>query len=79
MSAPPQIGVANGMLFEGSDLVVARMSASLIAPAHWSATAFIDNITNYDRSPFPEFPGLQEWNERVRPRTFGLQFEYHLR
>ena len=79
MSAPPQIGVANGMVFEGNSLVIARASASVKAPAHWSITAFIDNLNNYNRSPFPEFPGLQEWNERVRPRTCGLQFEYHLR
>ena len=79
MSAPPQIGVANGMIFEGSNLVIARVSATLKAPAHWSVTAFVDNINNYNRSPFPEFPGLQEWDERVRPRTYGLQVEYHLR
>jgi len=79
MSAPPQIGVANGMVFEGSNLVIARVSATVKAPAHWSVTAFVDNINNYNRSPFPEFPGLQEWDERVRPRTYGLQFEYHLR
>ena len=79
MSAPPQIGVANGMVFEGSDLVLARASATVKAPAHWSATAFVDNINNYKRSPLPEFPGIDEWNERVRPRTYGLQFEYHLR
>lgn len=79
MSAPPQIGVANGLVFEGSNLVIARVSATVKAPAHWSVTAFVDNINNYNRSPFPEFPGLQEWDERVRPRTYGLQFEYHLR
>lgn len=79
MSAPPQIGVANGMIFDGSDLVLARVSATLKAPAHWSATLFVDNINNYHRSPFPEFPGIPEWNERVRPRTYGLQFEYHFR
>jgi outer membrane receptor protein involved in Fe transport len=79
MLSPPQIGVANGMIFEGSNTVLARVSATLTAPAHWSATVFVDNINNYNRSPFPEFPGLQEWNERVRPRTYGLQFEYHLR
>jgi len=79
MSAPPQIGVANGMVFEGSDLVIARVSAGLTAPAHWAVNLFIDNINNYNRSPFPEFPGIPEWDERVRPRTYGLQFEYHLR
>jgi iron complex outermembrane recepter protein len=79
MSAPPQIGVANGMVFEGSNLVLARVSATVNAPAHWSATAFVDNIGNYNRSPFLEFPGIPEWDERVRPRTYGLQFEYHLR
>jgi hypothetical protein len=79
MSAPPQLGVANGLIFEGSNLVIARVSATVVAPAHWSVAAFADNINNYNRSPLPEFPGLQEWDERVRPRTYGLQFEYHLR
>jgi iron complex outermembrane recepter protein len=79
MLSPPQLGVANGLIFEGSNTVIARASATVKAPAHWSATAFVDNLNNYNRSPFPEFPGLAEWDERVRPRTYGLQFEYHLR
>jgi outer membrane receptor protein involved in Fe transport len=79
MSAPPQIGAGNGMIFEGSNLVIARASATVTAPAHWSVTAFVDNLNNYRRSPFPEFPGIEEWSERVRPRTYGLQLEYHLR
>lgn len=79
MSAPPQVGVADGQIFEGSNTVIARVSATLKAPAHWSATLYCDNINNYSRSPFPEFPGIDEWSERVRPRTYGLQFEYHLR
>jgi outer membrane receptor protein involved in Fe transport len=78
MSAPPQLGVSNGQVFEGSDMVIARVSATLNAPAHWSLTAFIDNVNNYTRSPLPEFPGIPEWDERVRPRTYGLQFAYHL-
>jgi iron complex outermembrane recepter protein len=79
MSAPPQIGVGNGTVFEGSSLAIARISATVTAPAHWSATLYCDNLTNYSRSPFPEFPGIEEWSERVRPRTYGLQFEYHLK
>jgi outer membrane receptor protein involved in Fe transport len=79
MSAPPQIGVANGMVFEGDNVVLARASATLSAPAHWALTAFVDNINNYNRTVLPEFPGVPEWDERVRPRTYGLQFEYHLR
>jgi iron complex outermembrane recepter protein len=79
MSSPPQLSVPNGLIFEGSNTVIARASATLKAPSHWSVTAFVDNLNNYKRSPFPEFPGLPEWDERVRPRTYGLQFEYHLR
>jgi iron complex outermembrane recepter protein len=79
MSAPPQIGVGNGQIFEGSNLVTARVSAALKAPSHWSAALYCDNCNNYRRSPFPEFPGIEEWSERIRPRTYGLQFEYHLR
>jgi outer membrane receptor protein involved in Fe transport len=79
MSAPPLIGVANGMVFEGSSLVIGRVSATVKAPAHWSTTLYCDNINNNNRSPLPEFPGINEWSERVRPRTYGLQFEYHLK
>jgi iron complex outermembrane receptor protein len=74
-----QNGLLSGQIVEGSSLMMARASASIRAPAHWSVTAFVDNLNGYSRSPFPEFPGLNEWNERVRPRTYGLQFEYHLR
>jgi hypothetical protein len=67
------------MVFEGSSLVIGRVSATVKAPAHWSTTLYCDNINNNNRSPLPEFPGINEWSERVRPRTYGLQFEYHLK
>ncbi|MEP7242111.1 MAG: TonB-dependent receptor, partial [Gammaproteobacteria bacterium] len=72
-------GILNGAVVRASDMFISRASFSVEAPAHWSAMAYVDNLNGYDRSPFPEFPGLDEWNDRIRPRTFGLQVDYHLK
>ena len=72
-------GIRNGAIVVASDVFVSRASVAVAAPAHWSATAYVDNLNGYNRSPFPEFPGLAEWNERIRPRTVGLQLDYHFK
>lgn len=57
----------------------AQASISILAPQHWNAKLFAENLTNDYRSPTPP-PGqgflFEEWRVRQRPRTIGVQFEY---
>lgn len=60
----------------GSNIWNVGSSLSLLSQGKWTASLFVDNATN-DRGALnrqvPDFYTL-----RVRPRTYGLQFEYHL-
>jgi iron complex outermembrane receptor protein len=54
-----------------------RVGVSLLSPRHWTATLFVDNVTNnYGAQPQSLFP-VVDLTPRPRPRTFGLQFEYN--
>lgn len=53
-----------------------RAAASIRSPQHWSLTAYIENLTN-DHSILQP-PSDASLFMRPRPRTIGLQFEYHL-
>jgi outer membrane receptor protein involved in Fe transport len=59
------------------DIMIARGSFTLHAPKNWSATLFVDNITNEQGVTRP-YGGLSPryWDARSRPRTFGFQIEY---
>lgn len=64
----------------GDPMLIARTSFSIDAPNNWVATVLIDNINNEQGSPvgFPFVPGvITDWDARVRPRTIGVQLEYH--
>jgi iron complex outermembrane recepter protein len=65
------IGTGDAMFF-------ARAGLAIEAPKHWSATLFIDNLTNNHNSPIIPPYGVPDWDSRVRPRTVGLQLDYHL-
>lgn len=43
--------------------------------AHWSATLFVNNIGNERGANWTQL--VPEWSVRSRPRTIGLQLEYH--
>jgi outer membrane receptor protein involved in Fe transport len=45
---------------------------------HWTAAAFVDNANNWNGTQAPGVP-YPQWSLRVRPRTFGLQLEYHMK
>ncbi|GAM97369.1 hypothetical protein U91I_00995 [alpha proteobacterium U9-1i] len=61
----------------GDKIFIGRASLSIEAPTAWNLNLFVDNITNEDggviRNPFfgPDA------TTRVRPRTFGIQVDYH--
>jgi len=68
-----------GFVDTGDDLFFGRVSVGLLSN-QWSATVFADNVTN-ERGGMPAI-GLQpgnQWQPRFRPRTIGLQVEYHYR
>lgn len=82
--------LSNGVqTYEGESLLLGRTRFAIEAPKHWTITAFVENLNNYTGStvvavPFTSAAGPQ-WHlpenllNRVRPRTYGLQFDWHLR
>lgn len=61
----------------GDPLTIARVNVALDSPKGWSASLFVDNLTNEHGVVLFPF-GVNEYKSRVRPRTIGLQFEYKL-
>jgi iron complex outermembrane receptor protein len=67
-------------------MTAARVSLELSRPGRWTATLFVDNLTDekgttYDTKVYESsatFPatGYDSWNARVQPRTIGLMFEF---
>lgn len=60
----------------GDALLLARAHLTLDTPGGWSAGLFADNITN-ESGATPTVNLLPEWQLRVRPRTFGVQLDFH--
>jgi hypothetical protein len=64
----------------GNDIDIARAAFSVDASTQWSVTAFADNINNESGAYVRRIYGFgEDWSSRPRPRTIGLQFDYHLR
>lgn len=61
----------------GSSMLIARTSFAVKAPEHWTVTVFVDNINN-EESPGVGLFHVADWQQRVRPRTIGLQFDWRL-
>jgi iron complex outermembrane recepter protein len=62
----------------GDSMLIGRTSFAVETLGGWTATLFVDNVTNEQGSPV-RFPILREflpWDTRVRPRTYGIQLEY---
>ncbi|WP_156397536.1 MULTISPECIES: TonB-dependent receptor [unclassified Sphingomonas] len=53
-----------------------RASFALKAQNNWTATLFVDNLTNWNKRVQPATDFSQEF--RLRPRTIGLQLEFGL-
>jgi iron complex outermembrane receptor protein len=59
-------------------ILIARASVSISAPAHWTASIYGDNLNN-ERGAIQQAPfSIPDWTVRPRPKTIGLQFEYHV-
>jgi iron complex outermembrane recepter protein len=78
ISPPPASVQRNG---RGTDMLVGNLRFSLESPQNWRLTLFADNINNEDGSYFANPNDVNSTNpgtgQRIRPRTLGLQVEYH--
>jgi hypothetical protein len=54
----------------------ARASIALDSPDKWRLSLFVDNVSNWSGITQPPTDFSQQY--RLRPRTVGLQFEFHL-
>jgi len=70
--ASPAAGV---LVSAGDPMTIAQTSFSIDTPDHWTATLFVDNVSNEDGSPTGS-PTAATASVRIRPRTIGLQVEY---
>jgi iron complex outermembrane recepter protein len=65
---------------DGDDMTIGRVSASVEAPEdNWAVSLFVDNVANEHDTPvrFPFAAIIPDWNSRVRPRTIGVQLDFH--
>jgi hypothetical protein len=60
----------------GDPLLIARTSFAITSPYRWTATLFVDNINN-DHAGLPSGDAVPSWDTQVRPRTIGVQIDYH--
>jgi iron complex outermembrane receptor protein len=60
----------------GTDIKGTRASVSLESGSRWSATLFGENLLNRN-DRYSVVAGLPDWDNRLRPRTIGLQVEYN--
>ncbi len=62
----------------GNSLVLSQARAGVQFPEHWTIALFVDNANNYHGTQEP-VDGVPQWDTRIRPRTYGVRFDYHLR
>ncbi|MDR3511188.1 MAG: TonB-dependent receptor [Caulobacteraceae bacterium] len=54
-----------------------QISAALVSKDNWTATLFVNNVGRSAGQPFLDHPGPFVGGVFERPRTVGLQLEYH--
>ncbi len=60
----------------GDPEIIARTSLAISFPGHFVATVFVDNLNN-DHAGLPSGDAVPSWDTQIRPRTSGLQLDYH--
>ena len=66
------------LVIPGDPMTIGRIGASLDAPTRWTATFYIDNLNNEQGAPQKNGGGGRvDRDMHIRPRTVGLQLEYH--
>jgi iron complex outermembrane recepter protein len=69
--------ISGGMLqvFAGDPMTIGRTSFSIDFPRRWTATLFVDNVTNEHGALTRNSAFILD--SRIRPRTSGVQVEYY--
>jgi outer membrane receptor protein involved in Fe transport len=71
---------STGLLWvQGNSMVNVRASFGIDTPEHWSVNLFADNLGNYRGTPEIYQPTVPTLDLRVRPRTIGIEVNYHYR
>jgi iron complex outermembrane receptor protein len=60
----------------GDPEIIARTSFAVSFPAHVVVTLFVDNLNN-DHAGLPSGDAVPSWDTQIRPRTSGVQLDYH--
>jgi hypothetical protein len=68
---------SGGLTARSDNILNSRLSFTLDAPKIWSATVFVDNVTNEQGRVSADEFFVPSWDIRTRPRTVGLQIEFH--
>jgi outer membrane receptor protein involved in Fe transport len=68
---------AIGVVATGDEMLSTRLSAEVASPDRWSVMLFVDNATNARKTPVRIAGGSVDFDLRNRPRTAGLQLDYH--
>jgi iron complex outermembrane receptor protein len=63
--------------FNGNSLLLTRGAFTVQFPTHLAVALFVDNANNWQGTQEPAF--IPQWDTRLRPRTYGVRFDYHLR
>lgn len=61
----------------GEPMLIANTSFSVVSPHRWTVTLFVDNAGN-EQDPGVGLYQVPDWQQRARPRTAGVQFDYQL-
>jgi outer membrane receptor protein involved in Fe transport len=76
-----KLAATTGDSIAGDNLLTARSSFTLKAPAGWSAMLFVNNLTNEDGRTQASLADLRNslGVDRLRPRTYGVQVDYNFK
>jgi outer membrane receptor protein involved in Fe transport len=72
------IGASGPLVNAGDSLLIARAAFFVLTPDHWGVTLYIDNLTNENGSVPSNVDAGNGLGARPRPRTIGVQLDYHL-
>lgn len=72
------LGNGSVRALDGNVMLTSRASIAVESPDHWGISFFADNLNNEHGATVPaDLP--PEFALRIRPRTVGVQLDYHLR
>jgi len=66
----------NVLMGVGERMVIGRASFSIESPKYWRTSLYVDNVTDERDPPLRTTNAFRDWDDRIRPRTIGLQLEY---